>query len=152
MLRRLDSPQFWAAFAAALIALAGFLKGVSWFVVGMIVIAVLGTAILLSALVLFVTPRRAELTVEFDESDAACVQDRRDRPEHGFQLRLCATNTGRVALTEVRSCLKAGHDSHYGRIRHDNTPPYDRSRLSRVPWNLGGGPVSIRLRSPRHCA
>ncbi|WP_317188770.1 AMP-binding protein, partial [Mycobacterium avium] len=25
-------------------------------------------------------------------------------------------------------------------------------RLSRVPWNFGGGPVSIRLRSPRHCA
>ena len=25
-------------------------------------------------------------------------------------------------------------------------------RMSRVPWNFGGGPVSIRLRSPRHCA
>ena len=27
-----------------------------------------------------------------------------------------------------------------------------RSRMSRVPWNFGGGPVSIRLRSPGHCA
>jgi hypothetical protein len=26
------------------------------------------------------------------------------------------------------------------------------TRMSRVPWNFGGGPVSIRLRSPRHCA
>ena len=25
-------------------------------------------------------------------------------------------------------------------------------RMSRVPWNFGGGPVSIRLRSPDHCA
>ncbi|MCX2716101.1 hypothetical protein, partial [Mycolicibacterium sp. J2] len=28
----------------------------------------------------------------------------------------------------------------------------DIKRLSRVPWNFGGGPVSIRLRSPDHCA
>ncbi len=26
------------------------------------------------------------------------------------------------------------------------------SRMSRVPWNFGGGPVSIMLRSPDHCA
>ena len=25
-------------------------------------------------------------------------------------------------------------------------------RMSRVPWIFGGGPVSIRLRSPGHCA
>jgi hypothetical protein len=25
-------------------------------------------------------------------------------------------------------------------------------RMSRVSWNLGGGPVSVRLRSFRHCA
>jgi Antitoxin VbhA len=25
-------------------------------------------------------------------------------------------------------------------------------RMSRVPWNFDGGPVSIRLRSPHHCA
>jgi len=25
-------------------------------------------------------------------------------------------------------------------------------RMSRVPWNFGGGPVSIRLRSPAHHA
>jgi hypothetical protein len=25
-------------------------------------------------------------------------------------------------------------------------------RMSRVPWNFGGGPVSIRLRSPGHHA
>ncbi len=25
-------------------------------------------------------------------------------------------------------------------------------RMSQVPWNFGGGPVSIRLRSPRYCA
>ncbi|MFZ2175680.1 MAG: hypothetical protein WAW17_16910, partial [Rhodococcus sp. (in: high G+C Gram-positive bacteria)] len=24
-------------------------------------------------------------------------------------------------------------------------------RMSRVPWNFGGGPMSIRLRSPDHC-
>ncbi len=30
--------------------------------------------------------------------------------------------------------------------------PIYRLRMSRVPWNCGGGPVSIRLRSPRHCA
>jgi hypothetical protein len=138
MLRRLDSPQFWAAFGAAVIALAGVLIAVSiglspggkpresWFVVG-IVIAVLGTVILLLALALFVAPRRAELTVKFDESDPVCVQDRRDRPDRDFQLRLCAENTGRVAVTGVRSWLKADHESHCGRIRHDNTPPYERS-------------------------
>ena len=26
------------------------------------------------------------------------------------------------------------------------------TRMSQVPWNFGGGPVSIRLRSPCHCA
>jgi len=26
------------------------------------------------------------------------------------------------------------------------------TRMSRVPWNFGGGPVSIRLRSPAHHA
>jgi hypothetical protein len=35
-------------------------------------------------------------------------------------------------------------------------PPYSESarrlRMSRVPWNFGGGPVNIRLRSPDHCA
>jgi len=67
------------------------------------------------------------LTVVFDPSDAACVQDRRDHPtQPDFQLRLRATNTGRVALTEVRCRLKARHDT-YGRIRYDDTPPYDRS-------------------------
>jgi len=30
--------------------------------------------------------------------------------------------------------------------------PLDLLRMSRVPWNFGGGPVSIRLRSPDHCA
>jgi 2-polyprenyl-6-methoxyphenol hydroxylase-like FAD-dependent oxidoreductase len=28
----------------------------------------------------------------------------------------------------------------------------DLRRMSRVPWIFGGGPVSIRLRSPGHCA
>jgi serine/threonine kinase PknH len=28
----------------------------------------------------------------------------------------------------------------------------DKARMSRVPWIFGGGPVSIRLRSPGHCA
>ena len=69
---------------------------------------------------------RPGLTVVFDPSDPACVQDRRDHPQRDFQLRLRATNTGTVALTEVRCRLKARHDT-YGRIRHDNTPPYDRS-------------------------
>ena len=27
-----------------------------------------------------------------------------------------------------------------------------RMRMSRVPWNFGGAPVSIRLRSPAHHA
>ncbi|MGO9101948.1 MAG: hypothetical protein ACLP9Y_21795 [Mycobacterium sp.] len=102
-----------------------------WFVVG-IVIAVLGAVMLVWALVLFVTHSYAEhraqpdLTVEFDPSDPACVQDRRDHPQRDFQLRLRATNTGTVALTEVRCRLKARHNT-YGRIRHDNTPPYDHS-------------------------
>lgn len=136
MLRRLDSAQFWAALSAAVIALAGFIAvsiGLSpggkprepWFVVG-IVIAVLGAAMLLLAFVLFVTPRRAELTVVFERSDPECFQDRRDHPQRDSMLRLRAMNTGKVALTQVRSRLKARHD-HYGRIRHDNTPPYDRS-------------------------
>ena len=29
---------------------------------------------------------------------------------------------------------------------------HGRARMSQVPWNFGGGPVSIRLRSLRHCA
>jgi hypothetical protein len=69
----------------------------------------------------------AELTVVFDPSDPACVQDRRDHPQHDFQLRLRATNTGTVALTEVRCRLTAGHDT-YARIRYDDMAPYDRSR------------------------
>src|SRR6478609_4897463 len=31
-------------------------------------------------------------------------------------------------------------------------PAVDFLRMSRVPWNFGGGPVSIRLRSPAHHA
>jgi hypothetical protein len=31
-------------------------------------------------------------------------------------------------------------------------PPSSNWRMSRVPWNFGGGPVSIRLRSPAHHA
>jgi hypothetical protein len=143
MRRRLDSAQFWSALGAAVIALGGVLIAVGigispgekpsepWFVVG-IVIAVLGAVMLVLALVLFVTHRYAEhraqpgLTVVFDPSDPACVQDRRDHPQRDFQLRLRATNTGRVALTEVRCRLKAGHDT-YGRIRYDDARPYDRS-------------------------
>ena len=34
--------------------------------------------------------------------------------------------------------------------RHSSRPCC--STMSRVPLNFGGGPVSIRLRSPRHCA
>lgn len=67
------------------------------------------------------------LTVVFDPSDPACVQDRSGHPtQPDFQLRLRATNTWKVALTEVRCRLRAGHNT-YGRIRHDDTPPYDRS-------------------------
>ena len=33
-----------------------------------------------------------------------------------------------------------------------NFAPTPAGRMSRVPWNFGGGPVSIRLRSRRHCA
>ena len=33
-----------------------------------------------------------------------------------------------------------------------NDLPPTELRMSRVPWNFGGGPVSIRLRSPDHCA
>ena len=67
------------------------------------------------------------LTVAFDPSDPACVQDRRGHPtQPDFQLRLRATNTWKVALTEVRCRLRAEYDT-YGRIRHDDTQPYDRS-------------------------
>jgi hypothetical protein len=103
-----------------------------WYVLGR-VLAVLGAVGLVWALVLFVRQKYAEhrarpdLTVKFDPSDPECVQDRRNQPESDFQLRLRATNTGRVALTGVRCRLKAGHD-HYGRIRHDNTPPFELSR------------------------
>ena len=71
--------------------------------------------------------RGAKLTVEFDANDPACAQDRRDHPtQPDFQLRLRATNTGAVALTNVRCRLKARHDT-YARIRYDDNPPYDRS-------------------------
>jgi len=145
MRRRLDSAQFWSAFGAAVIALGGVLILVSsiglspgkkpsepWYVLGR-VLAVLGAAGLVWAFVLFVRQKYAEyrarpgLTVNFDPSDPQCVQDRRNQPESDFQLRLRATNTGGVALTGVRCRLKAGHD-HYGRIRHDNTPPFELSR------------------------
>ena len=33
-----------------------------------------------------------------------------------------------------------------------NISAVSQQRMSRVPWNFGGGPVSIRLRSPDHCA
>jgi hypothetical protein len=68
----------------------------------------------------------AALTVVFDPNDSECVQDRADHTDprqRDFQLRLRATNTGDVVLTNVRSRLKSRHDQ-IGRIRHDNTPPY----------------------------
>lgn len=141
---RHDSAQFWLALGGPVIALGFGLITLSsiglspgdkpsepWFAVG-IVIAVLGAVMLGWALVLFVRHKYAEhraqpdLAMEFDPFDPECVQDRRDHPQRDFQLRLRATNTGNVALTEVRCRLKGGHDT-YARIRHDNTPPYDRS-------------------------
>ena len=145
MRRRLDSAQFWIALDAAVFALVASLIAVSsiglspgdkprepWFAVG-IAMAVVGAVVLAWALGLFVAHKYAEfrahpgLTVEFDPSDPACVQDRKYHPQSDFQLRLRATNTGTVALTEVRCRLKAGHDT-YARIRYDDTLPYDRSR------------------------
>ena len=41
--------------------------------------------------------------------------------------------------------LKVGEPEHKGIVERAQS-------LSRVPWNFGGGPVSIRLRSPDHCA
>ena len=38
------------------------------------------------------------------------------------------------------------------RVDADNPSGLPEKRMSRVPLNFGGGPVSIRLRSPRHCA
>ncbi len=46
--------------------------------------------------------------------------------------------------------LQARYDADLVRIEKSEASA--ARRLSRVPWNLGGGPVSIRLRSPRHCA
>ena len=71
--------------------------------------------------------RRAELTVVFDADDPECVQIRASHPQRDAQLRLRATNTGNVGLTGVRCRLRSRHD-HIGRIRHDNTPPYEHSR------------------------
>ncbi len=45
-------------------------------------------------------------------------------------------------------------DGHIGQPfdqYRDYIDPAYRERMSRVPWNFGGGPVSIRLRSPDQC-
>ena len=57
---------------------------------------------------------------------------------------LAATRTG---------LAPAGNDELPTESDHVITqPPSNCRAYSRVPWNFGGGPVSIRLRSPRHCA
>ena len=57
---------------------------------------------------------------------------------------LAATRTG---LTP------AGNDELPTESDHVITQPLSNCRAySRVPWNFGGGPVSIRLRSPAHHA
>lgn len=153
MRRRLDSAQLGIALDAAVFALAALLIAVSsiglspgdkprepWFVAG-IAVAAVGAVVLVWALALFGAHKYAEhhaqprLTVEFDHADPVCVQDRRDHPQSDFQLRLRVTNTGTVALTEVRCRLKADHDT-YARIRYDDTPPYDRSRNG-IPLQRG---------------
>jgi hypothetical protein len=69
---------------------------------------------------------RAELTVVFDPSDDQCVQNRAGHPQPDVQLRLRATNSGAVDVTNLRLRLKGRHN-HFARVRHDNTPPYSRS-------------------------
>jgi hypothetical protein len=47
-------------------------------------------------------------------------------------------------------CLSARHLTATNIL--DEHPRQAEWSLSRVPWNFGGGPVSIRLRSPGHHA
>lgn len=65
-------------------------------------------------------------------------------------------------MSKPRSRLIARADHEFRNVRGLTTVlhfgkqakhmPGQPKRLSRVPWNFGGGPVSIRLRSPGHCA
>jgi hypothetical protein len=74
-------------------------------------------------------------------------------PGHPEPLRLLASNElvqprlagATIPMDAVRPKIQL--------IMHfQNGLPLTAGRMSRVPWNFGGGPVSIRLRSPRHCA
>ncbi|MFC9841258.1 extradiol ring-cleavage dioxygenase, partial [Rhodococcus sp. NPDC127530] len=63
-----------------------------------------------------------------------------------------------LALGMTHYPLLAGTDEHMaGLLRWTLTDPdipveEKDPRMSRAPWNFGGGPVSFRLRSPDHCA
>ncbi len=71
------------------------------------------------------------------------------------QLNQQPSGTGSRASRNSGIALSNFHSSCSPIQSHPSLPLYRPrrvARLSRVPWNFGGGPVSIRLRSPGHCA
>ena len=72
----------------------------------------------------------------------------------GWQELTCEENEARVARFHWNYqpfiCVNTGIPVTV--VDVDTKNGGDPGGMSRVPWNFGGGPVSIRLRSPDHCA
>jgi Arm DNA-binding domain len=72
-------------------------------------------------------------------------------PESGkrrqIRRRFASEAAARDELASVQGGVKAGTYVHSSKLTVNQV-----WRMSRVLWNFGGGPVSIRLRSPDHCA
>ena len=76
------------------------------------------------------TTLAAPFSVEFDQADPSCLQNRYDHPQPDLQLRIRVINNGEVALKEVK-CFLVERRPHgvpgYFRVINDNDPPYEQS-------------------------
>ncbi|MDT5258833.1 MAG: hypothetical protein QOD10_3913 [Mycobacterium sp.] len=58
---------------------------------------------------------------------------------------------GRIKLVMVYTSWIGSRPDLRPKVRRGYEDNWRLRRMSRVPWIFGGGPVSIRLRSPGHC-
>lgn len=143
---RFDGANFMSVGAAIMAAAATFIllgqvtspthpAGTDWFTVAAVAL-VIGFALFafggFVGVLNLLDDRRCPLEVVHDPEDVECVQ-RRGAPYNDVELRVRVRNIGRVGLHHVRGRLAVtGGHTHWLRLEHDNTPPYDRSLAGEV--------------------
>jgi hypothetical protein len=100
----------------------------AWFA-GAVALLVLGgivfTLALLGSVRAVIEARESPFGILYESRDPDCWTQVNER---SFQYRMRVENTGRIGLARVRAQVRVpGSQSHWLRLRHDNTPPFVRS-------------------------